>query len=132
MDRSAQPGISIHLVGLPRMLQDAVGRLLTSHGLTSSVGPPPAAAASAVTVLVMQSGLDPAHWMEQLRRRPDASILLVEPRECRVELVELWPARRPQGVLDANSIGAALRSATSWARRSTAACEPPTAIASST
>jgi hypothetical protein len=112
--QSHSTAISVHLVDLPRMLEDALREVLAGDGFALAVGPPTSGDSSGATVIVMRSGPDPAAWMHQLLRRPHASLLLIEPRDCDAELVELWPSRRSQGVMDGASIAAALRSATSW------------------
>jgi len=100
------------------MLQDAILSGVSGDGFDLSVGLPSPQPSPGVTVLVMQSGADRSLWMAQLLRRPDVSLLLIDPRACEAELVELWPLRRAQGVVDGGAIATAVRSATSWELRS--------------
>lgn len=118
MDRPASRQISVHLLDLPRMLEEVITRVLADAGLQSSVGPPPPQGrSSGVTVLVM-SPADPAACIDQLLRRPDVSLLLIEARASEFELLELWPIRRRRAVVDAVSIADAVNAATSLTERS--------------
>ncbi|MEA2301822.1 MAG: hypothetical protein QOE44_2357 [Solirubrobacteraceae bacterium] len=111
----------MHLVDLPQMLHDAVRDALAGAAFELAMGPPPPGPAPGVTVLVMPARVEPGLWIEQLTRRPDASILLIEPRDCEAALVELRPERRYLGILDAPRIADAIRSASAWEARVTAA-----------
>jgi hypothetical protein len=103
------------------MLHDAILDALAGDAFELATGPPPPGPAAGVTVLVMAARADPGVWIEQLTRRPDASILVIEPRDCEAALVELRPERRPLGLLDAPRIADAVRSASAWEARVTAA-----------
>jgi hypothetical protein len=117
MPRDADPAIPVHLLDLPRMLDDTVRVALAGDEFELTDGPPQQHPAAGPTVVVMQARAGRRPWLEQLERRPYVSVLLIDARGLGAELIELQPLRRSLGTLDAAALAAAVRSAVGWQDR---------------
>jgi hypothetical protein len=117
MGLSAKSTVAVHLVDLPQMLDDALRQALADTVFDIASGPPRRHRSAAATVVVMEAGPVRDCWMDQLERRPDLSILLIDPRACDAELIELRPQHQSLGTVDMATIVAAIRSAAGWEDR---------------
>lgn len=109
--RPRATAIRVHLVDLPPMLDGAIRTALADRSFDVVAGSPELAPSPQPTVVVMQASTLPRAWEGQLLVRPDASIILIEPRACDAELIELRLLRRRLGTVDAAAIASAVRAA---------------------
>jgi hypothetical protein len=113
------PAPRVHLVELPKLVEDAVR--LALEGTPSEVvsGAPESVNAGRATIVVTsEQTAERGSWCADLLRRwPEIAILTIRPADSHGTLFELWPRRRELGRLSGERIAAAAAAVTPWAQR---------------